>query len=242
MSDDVGTETEEPRPGHLGMWLVDELHLTVGYEIPRSTSLVRDWWAVATGLHPRAVTEEPLTGAVQVEGEIGEANLKAGLIVRMELSRLTVVWQYGARPSPDLYPAFDDVRQPFVEFATRWLGFATAPPIQRLGFGGSLLKLFPRIEDCRLDLDGLLQAVDMKAAAPLDFRYQGNRPCPAQTMEGLMLNRIAKWRDRMRPPAIQLDLDINTFSNHVGPLDRLPDLFKELVGHADQFAKEGDRL
>ena len=234
MPDGVGTEIEEPQPG---VWLVEDLHLTVGYETPRATSLVRDWWIAATGAHPEEVTEKPLAGTVQLEGRFGEAYL----IARTELSRLTVAWQYGGRPSPQLYPAFDDVRQPFVEFATRWLGFETVPPIQRFGFGGSLVKLFPGIEDCRRDLGRLLPAVNMEIATTLDFHYQVNRRCTAQAVEGLTLNRIAKWRARSPPPAIQLDLDMNTVSDHVGALDRLPDLLKELVGYADRFAREGDR-
>ena len=169
----VGIEDQLDRHGS---WLIYELILTVGYESSRPTSLVRDWWYAGTGLHPLAVIEEPLTGAVQLEGQIGEGNLKANLVARTELSRLAVAWQYGSRPSPELYPAFDDVRQPFVEFATRWLGFNTLPPIQRLGFGGTLVKLFPRIADCYSDLDSLLPAVDMRGGASSGLPLSGKSP------------------------------------------------------------------
>ena len=238
---DAGDVVAEPQPDRRGLWLVDELNLLVGYETPQPTSRVRDWWTAATGLHPERVIEEPLTGAVQLEGQFGKSSLNGNPIVRTELSRLTVAWQYGSRPTPELYPAFDDVRQPFVEFAARWLGFKTVPPIQRLGLGGVLVRLFSEIEDCRGALDKLLPAVDMEVAALRDFEYQGNRRCTARAVEGLGLNRIAKWRVRSPPPAIQLDLDINTASDHEAALSRLPDLFEELVGLADRFTEEGDR-
>ena len=237
----VGVGIEEPQPDRRGSWLVEELHLTAAYETPQPTSLVRDWWTAATDLHPEQVVENPLIGAVQLEGVVGKQVLQTNLVVRTELSRLVVTWQYGDRLRYELYPALDDVRRPFVDFVTRWLGFKTVPPIQRLGFGGSLVKLFPRIEDCRDELDRLLPAVDMQVAASLDFLYQGNRRCAARTVEGLTLNRIAKWRIRMPPPVIQLDLDMNTASDRVGSLDRLPDMLGELVGYADRFVEEGDR-
>ena len=113
----------EAQAGHV--WRVEDLRLTAGYETPHPTSLLRDWWAVATGVHPATVHEEPMKGIAQVDGRTDDADLQ---VARVEPSRLEVAWTYD-RPDPELLLVFDDA---CAEFMARWISFQTLPRIQRL--------------------------------------------------------------------------------------------------------------
>ena len=230
--------TTEPPPDH--MWRVESLRLTVAYETPQPTSLLRDWWVAATGTHPTDVREEPMKGAVQISGRTKDADLQTA---RAELSTLEVAWAYD-RASSELFPAFD---HECIEFMARWISFKTLPSIQRLGFAATITRHFSEAGACREALTRLLPAIDIGLTGTNEFQYRINHPCTSQAVEGLAVNRIAEWRIRRLRAAvgsaltIQSDFDMNTDADHVGGLGNLTDLFKELAGFAIRFAREGDR-
>ena len=234
-------ETQPDSP----IWRTEHVRLTAFYAGSHPTSLARDWWNAVTGSPPEGILEEPRTGTVQLQGAYEDAPL----VVRAERGRFDIARPFSAdQPTPDTLPAFTDVLQPFVELADRWIGLKTSPPIQRLGFGASAIKRFPRIEDCRAELDGYLPSIDMQTTEPMNFMYQVNHQCVSRAVDGLSVNRITKWSFQQLEVAaesptfaIQLEMDINTTAEHTGSLDRPALLFRELASFADQFAKEGDR-
>ena len=152
--------------------------------------------------------------------------MDAPLHMKAERGRLDIMRPFNlAQPTPYTSPLLTETIAPFVELATRWLN--AGPPIKRLGLGCLAVRLFPEIEACRSALDAYLQPVDMQMTEPDSFEYRTNRRCSSQAVEGLTLNRIAKWSvDKVDVTGadspvfmVRLETDLNSDADHVGALD-----------------------
>ena len=233
--------TDETQPASPD-WLAEHVRLTGFSKPPLPASLARDWWHALTGAPAEKVIEEPRTGNVELLGVHADRPLH----LSAERGRLDIRHLFGVAQVTPL--PFTDVLPPFAELMARWLSLESSPPFQRLAFGCSIVKPFPQIADCRKELDRYLPSIDMKSTQPRDFLYQVNHRCPAQSVDGLVVNRITKWSiHELNAPAgvasfaVQLELDINTVADHEGDFDHPAELFGELKDYADHFAQKGDR-
>jgi hypothetical protein len=229
-------------------WRAEQLRLSAFTEAKAAPSrLVRDWWSALVGSPPEHVYEQPLAGLAGVVQLMGTYN-DAPLHMKAERGRLDIIRPFNlAQPTPYTSPLLTETIAPFVDLATRWLNSGT--PIRRLGLGCFVVRLFPEIEACRSALDAYLQPVDMQMTEPDSFEYRTNRRCSSQAVEGLTLNRIAKWSvDKVDVTGadspvfmVRLETDLNSDADHVGALDHPVELFRELAGYAERIAREGDR-
>ncbi len=150
----------------------------------------------------------------------------------------------------------------------RWLR-QHCPPVNRIAFGAIFTHQVNSQRDAVLYLDGMLPTVSVQADNSRDFIYQINRRRVSQHIEGLEINRLAKWsimedirmelvldgnRSSFRVADVmhsaQLELDVNTVpssmplpitvpSNEISR-EALPDVFNELVEAAEEIAATGD--
>ena len=242
------TETkirDRTHPGRSPDWRAEQLRLSAFIvDETEPLLLVRDWWSALVGAPPENVLEQPPAGVVQLFGTHNDAPLH----MKAERGRLDIMRPFNlAQPTPYTSPLLTETIAPFVELATRWLN--AGPPIKRLGLGCFAVRIFPEIEACRSALDAYLRPVDMQMAEPDSFEYRTNRRCSSQAVEGLTLNRIAKWSvDKVDVTGadspvfmVRLETDLNSDADHVGALDHPVELFREFAGYAERIVGEGDR-
>ena len=229
--------TNEIPPDPAG-WLTEYVRLTGFTKPPLPPSLARDWWHALTGTPPKKVYEEPQTGKVELRGTHEGTPLTLGA----EHGRLDITQPFAEAQIRDA--AFTDMLSPFVELMAQWLALESSPPLQRLGFGSCILRHFPDVRDCRRELNRYLPLINMEATQFREFTYELNHERLSQAVNDLMLNRITKWSVLQGEPhtfAVHLEVDINTNWSHVGNLEHPAELFRELAGYAEHFARQGDR-
>ena len=149
-------------------------------------------------------------------------------------------------------------RVTFMELASRWLQLETRPHIQRLAFGVVVTNTpSSNLEDCRGILGHHLPAMDMSRVELRDFLFQCNRRRSSDVMQGVEVNRVAKWgismvQDVVITPAglavqqhttfsPRLELDINSDSRATLRGNRLVQLLEEFGTLADEIVQNGDR-
>ena len=237
-------------------WLAEQLRLTA-FPASRSAgvSLARDWWAQTAGQPPESVQEEPRKGSIQLQGKHDDGQL----IMSATAERLDIRMLFRSSPdSPTSIPEYSKARGPFLKLASRWLQLEARPSIQRLAFGAVVTNTRSTdLEDCRDVLDRHLDAVDMKKTELRDFAYQVNRRRSSETVDGVEINRIAKWGiSTVQDVALtsagiplaqritfspRLELDINSDPQAALRQNRLVQLLEEFTSLADQIIEYGDR-
>lgn len=156
---------------------------------------------------------------------------------------------------------FQDSLDLFLELMSRWLKIS--PPLRRLAFGTILVFPVDSRKAGYEVLGNYLPNVKLDPVGTSDFLYQINRPRISQSqISELMINRLTKWsvlkrglaRFELSPDAqvalfpssetlsCRLELDINTSGEYQGELavDKLSNIFNELVGLTKEIALRGD--
>ena len=146
-------------------------------------------------------------------------------------------------------PLKEEIINPFKKLIFFWL--EGSEQIIRLAFGAVLLC---RVKDQtagykKIDLFLPKICLDVESR---DFLYQINRRRPSRTkISSLDINRLSKWsvarllhtqKATLGSSACRLELDINTIQEFVGtlPVDKLSEIFQELIDLGVEIAKEGD--
>ena len=237
-------------------WLVEQLRLTA-FPAPGGpgTALARDWWVGTTGQPPESVQEEPRKGSIQLQGKHDDGQL----VMSANAERLDIRKLFSSPPhARSSIPEYSKARMTFVELASRWLRLEARPQIQRLAFGVVVTSTpSSNLEDCREILGHHLPAMDMSRVELRDFMFQGNRRRSSDVMQGVEVNRVAKWAISMVQDVVitpaglavqqhttfspRLELDINSDSRNALRGNRLVQLFEEFATLADQIVKNGDR-
>ena len=143
--------------------------------------------------------------------------------------------------------------------AKDWLDSGTLFPLNRLAFAGVLLHQVDSVDDGYEILSKLLPSLNFDNLK--DLNYQVNRPRMSNAIQGLYINRLARWNvirshlfaavpsanHRLQATAdervaCRLEFDINSSAQQTDAFapDLLPDLFDELVDVGLELSEKGD--
>lgn len=235
-------------------WQVESLRVTA---FPVNTSDVS-----AKAIWETCTDKEPDETRIQRDGtetrEAGHGNGRLFLV--KQIDRLD--WRYHVQPGegedPPDYPiigSLDSELSVIVELAKTWIISESMIPIKRLAFAAVLLYPVESAEYGYEVLRTLLPTVNHENIRDLNF--QVNRPCESNALDGISINRLARWSvARFRflatnlqvissedeKSACRLEFDINTSAKQTDAIspDSLPDLVDELVGIGLELSEKGD--
>lgn len=235
-------------------WKVESLRITA-FPVDISDVSAEAIWETCTG-------KKPDETRIQRDGtetrEVGHGNGRLFLV--KQLDRLD--WRYHEQQEEGEYPpdypiigSLDSELNSFVELAKTWIISESMIPIKRLAFAAVLL--FP-VESAGNGYEVLrvfLPTVNHENIKDLNF--QVNRPRESNAVEGISINRLARWSvARFRflatnlqmissedeKSACRLEFDVNTSVQQTSAFtpDSLPDLVDELVNIGLELSERGD--
>lgn len=245
------------------MWLTESIRLTA-FTQPPDVDVGVNWWQTLAGEPPSAHSVQRLGPVLRQHGPIQNAYCNLSL----EYQPGRVDWVMSAIVPPELkfegFPNFglyENATARFKELVLKW--FSNAPPFKRLAVGSVLLiPVADKVEGYR-EIQKFLPAITLDAENSADFLYSINRPRQSRAIQGLRINRLARWSvarlsgiqiqlgnagatQAIESPeglsAIRLELDINTQPERIEPLPSRPrqQLFEELLGLNIEIAEKGD--
>lgn len=243
-------------------WKVGFLRLTC-FVPPGVTYKDPGWWEKFVGEPPEAKTAKPKEGSEVITGP------GLGGVVTLSLDPSRIDWIVNtpelAINSPDLptIGSFRNIGGKFQDFGFSWL--KEAPATNRIAFGALLLIPMKDREEGYRNLSQILKTVAVDPVDSEDFLFQINRPRKSKVLEGLRINRLAKWSVgvlrglSLRLTAAKasvmananvassyhfcrLELDVNTDAERIEalPQAQLAEIFSELVDQASEIAERGD--
>ena len=245
----------------LTMWQIENLRFSVFLACPTDPEPVGSWVDVvgqdADDTRIKGTDEQRV---VSQQGPFGGAVMRAE--VRLDRIDWYLLPPHPKTPSktPTAGP-YEKRKDRFRDAMRAWLD--AAPPVANRMAYGALLSLRgggDRSDSLRV-LDNLLSTVTVDTDNTWDFDYSVNRRRGSKSIDGLMINRLAKWslskeilgvfelpvgggQPRMNTmPVINvpmLTLDINTDPEFPGPLDRPRELLAELADVGTEIALKGD--
>ena len=245
--------------GPLTMWQIENLRFSVFLAHPADPEPVGSWADVAG--QDADDTRMKGTGEQRVVSQQGPFG---GAVMRAEIRRDRFDWHLLPPPpkTPNTKPtvgAYEKVKDRFRGAMLTWLD-AAHPVANRMAYGALLsLRSGNRADSLRV-LDNLLSTVTVDPQSTWDFDYTVNRRRGSKSVDGLMINRLAKWslgqeifgvvelpvgggQPRMNTTTSyvpMLTLDINTMPEFPGPLNRPGELLAELAELGTEIAREGD--
>lgn len=235
----------------------ESLRLT-GFLAPSQQVTEPRWWSEVVGAQPETRTSKPARGELQEAGPVGDRTLTFSLQPgRIDWFLTPRVEQGGLRETPWVGP-FPDAAEVFSELMVRWL--PNCPTLVRIAFA---VVVHEPVQDKLAGYRRLAEylpnlTIDVERSE--DLLYQINRPRTSRVIDGLKINRFARWSVAQFMwfrlavgTAIQqdlaagsvscrIDLDISTDAqNSVAlPHERLPQVFEELKNLAIELTRRGD--
>jgi hypothetical protein len=241
------------QPGEKG-WLTESLRCSLFTADPLSRPDISFHQLSATS--PEQISERP---AQNVRQEIGTIQAYRVACISQP-GRVDIVL---SMPPPKEPPSlinigeFQDVVSALRTLLKEW--WKSRPAVIRAALAPTLLRRFAEKLESRTQLRKLLPTVTFNPEHDQDILWQINRPRTSKTVEGLPVNRLAKWQVLevrniqiaqtgsvvMLPIPeylIHLELDINTASDNQTPFDpgKLPPLVDELSALAQEIMDKGD--
>ncbi len=238
-------------------WKYHHLRLTAFLKEAVNTREI-SWWNDTVGSDSESTN---ITGnLVRVEEAV-----KNDLILSLKVEPHRVDWILKSLDTQNLedFPNLGDKAKALStlkEISVNWFKISKISDVGRLAFG---VRLFKNVED-RLegynDLNKMLPFVEIHPESSSDFLYQINRSLDSTTVQGLKINRLAKWHVvNMKTVALNitsdlkaaltsdlyataLDLDINSDADRDSPLpnNNLEKLFEEFISLGEEIAIKGD--
>lgn len=240
----------------LSTWQVETFRVTC-FPSPATELNVANWWQDIIGEQPENTIVRAREGLQQDEGHVN------GKKVVLSVQPIRIDWLMGPNEEEGetTIGPFQDSLGSFLEMMSRW--FKISPHVRRLAFGTVLLL---PVDNRKLGyeiLGNYLPDVKLDPIGTSDFLYQINRPRNSQSqLPELQINRLTKWsvlkRGRLgfelspspqvtpfissESFACRLELDINTSADYKDdlPLDKLTDVFNEMVDLTKEIALKGD--
>ncbi len=227
------------------------------FPLDGTAALGTSHWEKGAGKQPETVKRPPQQQRVIEEGPWGEAWLQVDSL------RGQIHWLVSADMNPDApgsIGAFPDAIPPFHGLMCDWLK-AHCPPVNRIAFAVNLMFPTGSPRETCAHLNDMLPAVEVAADDTRDFMYQINRRRRSRCLEGLEINRLAKWSSAegrslevtiaagvpsARAAKVRyfrrLEPDINTVPTPDREIPRHAFLgvFDELVSAAKEIAVKGD--
>ena len=243
----------------LTMWQIENLRFSVFLAHPTDPQPVGPWMDVVG--HDADDTRFKGTGEQRVVSQQGPF---AGAVMRAEVRRDRIDWHL--LPSSPNIPSdnltagpYEKPKEMFREAMLAWLDAAN-PVANRMAYGALLSLRCGDRSECLRVLDNLLCTVTVDLEHTWDFDYSVNRRRRSNSINDLMINRLAKWSLGKRilgvvelpegsgQPRVSsttsyfpmLMLDINTMPEFSGSLNQLRDLLAELTTLGTEIAMKGD--
>lgn len=240
----------------LSTWQAESLRVTC---FPSSATELNatTWWQDIVGEQPENTNVRARDGFRQDEGYFNGRKI----ILGVQPIRIDWLMISGGEEGELTIGSFQDSLDSFLELMSRW--FKISPPLRRLAFGAILaLPVDNRKSGYEL-IDNYLPNVKLDPIGSSDFLYQINRTRNSQmNISELEINRLSKWsvakqgraRIDLLPEArvslfpssdmfsCRLELDISTSADYKNdlPVDKLTNVFLELVDLAKEIALKGD--
>jgi len=259
------SEIDEKHHPDVSHWQTQNFRLTA-FLSPSAQIVEQDWWKKLTGESPDRKISEPKTGIQQEEGRFKNEQVDGQLVLTIQPLRIDWLLVPGLNNINPVFPVigvFTQAVDSFLKLMQQWL--ETAPSIQRLAFGASLVHPVNGLRDGYNQLSCYLPFnLDEDIS---DFLYQINRPRKVSSLEipDFSINRLSKWSvnqlsvnilptsafdpsqvaqyiTNSNQFAVHLELDISTtagFSRELSS-ENLPHLFQELVELGKEIATKGD--
>ncbi len=235
-------------------WKAEILRITV-FPVDTASFSAADSWEQIIGRSPDNLN-------VQRSGletrEIAYLNGRVFLIKQLD----RIECQYVPKQMDDSlsWPTIGDYKEEletFLQLIDKWHSLISASPIQRLAFGAVLHHSVASEQEGNQVLQKILPHLYVEGAR--DFFYQVNRRRESSHVNGLLINRLARWsvgqgqvvNVHITPQlsqsshlhfATRLELDINTvpvrFDSFLS--DKTVDLFNELVKFGVELSRDGD--
>ena len=243
----------------LTMWQIENLRFSVFLARPTRPEPVGSWVDVAG--QDADDTRIKGTGEQRVVSQQGPFG---GAVMRAEVRLDRIDWHVLPPPpkNPSKRPTagpYERLKDRFRDAMVAWLG-AAHPAANRMAYGAVLSHRSGNRTDCLRVLDNLLSTVTVDPENTWDFDYSVNRRRVSKSIDGLMINRLAKWSlgteilgvlklpasggqarmDTVTVNVPMLTLDINTDPESRGPLNRPRELSAELAVLGTEIALEGD--
>lgn len=235
-------------------WQVESLRVTA-FPVDISEVSAEVIWKTCIG-------DKPEETRIQRDGtETREVWHGSGrLFLVKQIDRLD--WRYHVQTEegedPPDYPiigSLDSELSVIVELAKSWISSESMIPIRRLAFAAVLLYPVESTKSGYEVLRTLLPTVNHENIKDLNF--QVNRPCESNAIDGISINRLARWSvARFRflatnlqvissedeKSACRLEFDVNTSAQQIDAFaqDSMPDLVDELVGIGLGLSEQGD--
>ena len=240
----------------LSTWQAESLRITC---FPSSATEFNaaNWWQDVIGEQPENTVVRARDGFRQDEGNVNGRKVVLGV----QPNRIDWLMGPSEEESGITIGSLQDSLDSFLEMMSRW--FKICPPLRRLAFGSVLALPVDSRKSGYEQIANYLSNVKLDPIGSSDFLYQINRTRNSQLeIPELVVNRLSKWSVAKRglarfdflPEArvslfpssdtfsCRLDLDINTSADYKNdlPVDKLTDVFLELVDLAKEIALEGD--
>lgn len=240
----------------LSAWQVESLRTTC-FPASATEFNASTWWQDVIGEQPENTVVRARAGFRQDEGHVNGRNVVLGI----QPIRIDWLMRSNGEEGELTIGSFQDGLDSFLDLMSRW--FKISPPLKRLAFGAILaLPVDDRKSGYEL-IANYLPNVKLDPIGSSDFLYQINRTRKSQLdIPELEINRLSKWsiakrglvRVDLLPEArvslfpssdtfsCRLELDINTSADYKNdlPVDKLTNVFPELVELAKEIALKGD--
>jgi len=239
----------------LSMWQAESLRVTC---FPSSATELNaaNWWQDVIGEQPENTVVRARDGIRQDEGNFNDRKVVLGV----QPIRIDWLMMAKGEEGESTISSFQDSLDSYLELMSRW--FKISPSLRRLAFGAILTSPVDDRKSGYELIANYLPNVKIDPIGSSDFLYQINRVRISKLISNLQINRLSKWsvakhglaRVDLLPEArvslfpssetfsCRAELDINTsgdYSNDL-PVDKLSDVFHELVELAKEIALKGD--
>lgn len=245
----------------MNIWQVQSLRLTVFRQSPADT--VTPVLEQMIGEKPTKVDYQPRDNVIREEIPIILGNLiHIANPIRTDFHLQPSEEQLKETSSFPVIGTYSEINKQFIELITASIIDASAPEINRIALGTTVLQPGENKESCYKILSEYLPHVEIDIENSTDFLYQINRPINSLLESGLVINRLTKWsaarfagfgimigdRSEIVPDAkerfaCRLEIDVNTSQYHTEILSKnnLPDIIHELNELCVRIMAEGDR-
>lgn len=229
-------------------WNIETLRVTIFVNDKLNPNQLEAWLQTVSENSPSKINKTP-------SSFLGVSRSTEGFLeTKWKANRLDVILSSEIPQSNRTITTFSEVSSLFGRFVDRIPEIGEFAIVDRLAIGLVLSFQVPSESEGLKILSPIIVGLNLPGSAR-DFSYRINHPCESAVVSGLKINRLATWSVGMvqiirihvnqdgsqdqqtiktDPPAIRLELDINT--NEATPLKADQDQLKKLLNELKKIA------